>query len=256
MSASVSHSVACLEQGRSTCSVSRPLSVELLAVRWPACLQNQLKVSARIDPSRPLSSSFLLCNACPSVRLTMEKRRESCRSLASSLAKAIENHRQNRSKINAGRGAGAPKIESKSLPGPSRDAPWHPRASGRRLGSASGAPRGVPGAPRERPESLPGHPGTPERATGSAQERAEATKIDAKRRPGAKKSSCSRAVCLRSDVGSIFRRFSSIFGFFAKSANPPKYCACQQKQRFGPSRCESSRSRDVPSKNDENRPQN
>ena len=34
------------------------------------------------------------------------------------------------------------------------------------------------------------------------------------------------------------------------------YHACQSKQRFGPSRCESSRSRDATSKNLENRPEN
>ena len=34
------------------------------------------------------------------------------------------------------------------------------------------------------------------------------------------------------------------------------YCACQQKQRFGPSRCESSRTRDATSKNNENLPEN
>ena len=101
-----------------------------------------------------------------------------------------------------------------------------------------------------------GRPGTPERATWIAWERAEATKIDAKSRPGAKKSSFGRATWLQRSVEANFRRFLPIFGFFAKSANPPKYCACQQKQRFGPSRCESSRSRDVTSKSDENRPEN
>ena len=142
------------------------------------------------------------------------------------------------------------------MPEPSWDTPWHPGASRRRLGSVSGASRGVPGAPRERPGGHQGHPGAPKSAPGSVQERAEATKIDAKSRPGAKKSRFGRATWLQRSVEANFRRFLSVFGFFAKSANPPKYCACQQKQRFGPSRCESSRSRDVTSKSDENRPEN
>ena len=168
----------------------------------------------------------------------------------------LQNECENRAKIGPGRGPGAPKIESKSVPGRSRDAPWRPRASWKHHGSFSGASRDVPGSPRERPGGHQRHPGTPKRAPGSVQERAEATKIDAKSRPGAKKSSFGRATWLQRSVEANFRRFLSIFGFFAKSANPPKYCACQQKQRFGPSRCESSRSRDVTSKSDENRPEN
>ena len=136
----------------------------------------------------------------------------------------------------------------------------------------SQAPQGALSGVPERPWRLSGHsrsapdmdnwespqrrPRTPKRAPGKVQERAEATKIDAKSRPGAKKSSFGRATWLQRSVEANFRRFLSIFGFFAKSANPPKYCACQQKQRFGPSRCESSRSRDVTSKSDENRPEN
>ena len=116
-------------------------------------------------------------------------RRELCRSLTNSLTKSIENHRENRSKIDPRRRLGAPKIDSKSLPGPSRDTPWRPRASRRRLGSVLGASRGVPGAPRERLGVSQGRPGTPERVSWSAWERAEATKIDAKSRPGLKKSS-------------------------------------------------------------------
>ena len=50
-------------------------------------------------------------------------RQELCHSLASSLAKSIENHRKHPAKIDAGRSPGPPKIDSKSLPGPSRDTP-------------------------------------------------------------------------------------------------------------------------------------
>ena len=54
--------------------------------------------------------------------------------------------------ISPERASGAPEIESKSVHGPPRDAPWRPRASQGRLGSILGARQRVPGAPRERPE--------------------------------------------------------------------------------------------------------
>ena len=50
----------------------------------------------------------------------------------------------------------------------------------------------------------------------------------------------------------IFCCFLAIFGSCAKPANPLKYRACRQKQRFSPLCCELSRWRAVPSKNDEN----
>ena len=161
MSVSVSCSLAYVEQGRSTCNASRSLSVEFFALQ-----------------RAPIGAP---------------DRREVWRSLASSLAKSIENHRDNRSKIDPWRGPGAPKIDPKSVPGPSRDTPWRPRVSRRYLGSASGAPQGVPGAPQERPESHQGHAGTPERAPGSVRQRTKATKIDAKSRPGATNSNFWRA---------------------------------------------------------------
>ena len=136
------------------------------------------------------------------------------------LAKSIENHSENRMKIDPRRRLGAPKIESKSLPGPSRETPWHARASRRRLQSVSGASRSVPGALRECPENRQGRPGTPERAPWSARERAKATKIDAKSRPRAEKSSFLCAARSRSIVGAIVCHFSPIFVVSAKSANP------------------------------------
>jgi hypothetical protein len=123
-------------------------------------------------------------------------------------------------------GPGSNQNRAKIGPGTFSGRPEAPRASRRRLGSVSGASRGIPGAPRERPEGPQGCPGTPTRASRSARECAEATKIDAKSRPGATKSSFLRAARSRSTVGAIFRRFVSISGFFAKSANPLKYCAC------------------------------
>ena len=162
------------------------------------------------------------------------------------------NRHETRCKIGPGSGSGHPK----STHNRSREPLGTPRGNQEHPDGVSGASWGVLGAPRECPETVQGHLGTPERAPGSVWERPEETKIDSKSRPGAKKSICFRAVRSRSVVGAIFQRFSSIFGFSVKSANPPKYCACWQKQRFGPSRRESSRSRDITSKNLENRPEN
>ena len=83
------------------------------------------------------------------------------------LAKSIENHSENRSKIDPQRRLGAPKSESKSLPGPSRETPWRERASRRRLRSVSGASRSVPGVLRECLENLKGRPGTQKGHTGA-----------------------------------------------------------------------------------------
>ena len=103
----------------------------------------------------PLSLSLSLLSFFASQRVSVgaPNRRELCRSLTNSRAKSIKNHRENQSKIDPRRRLGAPKIDSKSLPGPSRDTSWRPRASRRRLGSVLGASWGVPGAPRERPRS-------------------------------------------------------------------------------------------------------
>ena len=57
-------------------------------------------------------------------------------------------------------------------------------------------------------------------------------------------------------VRAICRRLCSNSDLFTKFANPPKYRACRSKSRFGPSRCESSRSCYAASKIDENRPEN
>ena len=227
MSVSVSRSLAYVEQGQSTCNVSRSLSVELFCFAACVCHVCLFRFLARSLTSskddRPAMSIALFPSgfyASQRVSVSAPNRRELCRSLANSLAKSIENRHKNRSKIDPRRRLGAPKIDSKSLPGPSRDTPWRPRASRRRLGSVSGASRSVPGAPRKRPEGRQGSPGTPERAPWSAWEHAEETKIDTKSRPGAEKSSFLCAVRSRSIVGAIFRRFSSIFGYSAKFANP------------------------------------
>ena len=116
MCVSVSSSLAYVEQGRSTCNASRSLSVEPFATQ-------------RVCVGEP-------------------NRRECCRSLASSPAESIENHRENPSKIDAGRGPGAPTIDPKSVPRPSWGAPWRQRAFRRRLGSVLGRPQRTPAAPK------------------------------------------------------------------------------------------------------------
>ena len=60
---------------------------------------------------------------------------------------------KNRSQNGPGRSSEAPKIESKSVPGRSWDAPWHPRAFQKRPRSVQGRPRHVPEAPRECPKA-------------------------------------------------------------------------------------------------------
>ena len=149
-----------------------------------------------------------------------------------------------------------PKADPKSLPGPSRDAPGRPGASQERPGGVSGASREVPGASRERPEGPQERPGTPRGAPRSDPERAETAKIGSKSRPGVHKASFVRSERSRSGVEAIFHRFLRFFGFSGKSAKCLKYCACQQKQRFGPSRCEACRSCHATSKSTANQHEN
>ena len=112
---------------------ARTDSVELLAVRWPACLQNQSKVSAIIDPSRPLSSSFLLCNACLSVCLSALTRRQKRRDGGQI---GVKIGVQNRPKI-------APEIDS-GRPKRPRDSQGRSGASKLIVPARSRTPRGTP----------------------------------------------------------------------------------------------------------------
>ena len=135
----------------------------------------------------------------------------------------LQTHGRNRCNMGPGRGPGAPTIEQKSVPGPSWDNPWRHREGRKHLWSVPEASWGIPGVPRQRPGGSPSDPGTPKRTPGGAQERAEASKIDAKWRRGAKKTCLFHATRSRSIVGAISCRFWSIFGVFAKSANPLKH---------------------------------
>ena len=113
------------------------------------------------------------------------------------------------------RGFGSPGTPSRPRNGDS-GALGRPRASQRRLGSVAVARGGVNGAPQDRPKGAPGRPGTPERAPGSVRERAEATQIDAKSRPGTKKSSFLRTVRSQTDFRPIFARFALDFRMIAQ----------------------------------------
>ena len=170
MSVSVFRSVAYVEQGRLTCNVNHYLSVELFCFAACVChvclfrfFARSLTSSKNDRPAMSIAISLSSFFASQRVPVTAPNRREFCRSLANSLAKSIENHRENQSKIDPRRRLGAPKIDSKSLPGPSRDSPWRPRASLRRRGSVLGVSWGVPGTPRER-SRVP--KGAPERQKG------------------------------------------------------------------------------------------
>ena len=76
-------------------------------------------------------------------------------------AKSIEKHYEDRSKIDPRRRTGAPKIDSKSLPGPSRETPWLARASRGRLRSVSGASRSARRVAKDDPGRQKGYPGAP-----------------------------------------------------------------------------------------------
>ena len=112
---------------------------------------------------------------------------------------------ESQSRIGPRRGPGAPRIEPKLIPEPSRDGLHLRRASPRRLGIVSRASRGIPGAPRERPEGPQVRPSMPERSPGTTRKRAESTKIHAESHLRIKKSSFFRAVHLRSDIVAIVR---------------------------------------------------
>ena len=120
MSVLVSRSLAHVEQGRSTCNVSRSLSVELFCFAACVCLMMyvcfgfslaRLRRARTIDmqsQSLSLRRAFLLRGVCLSLHLIVE-----------SLAVRWPTCSQNRSKITM-------KIDRKSMPG---DTSGHPKAS-------------------------------------------------------------------------------------------------------------------------------
>ena len=148
---------------------------------------------------------------------------------------------QNRLKIDPATLSGRP-VVPKSI----RKASWE------RLGSVSGRPRHAPGSPG-------GSPRMARDARRSAREHPGMLRSRQNRRqvaPGSPKLDFFPHAHSRIVAAEIFLRFLSIFGLFVKSAKSPKYRACQQNQGFAHSRHESCRSRNVASKNNENRSQN
>ena len=137
--------------------------------------------------------------------------------------------------------------------GDSLDGPTAPKSASRpsqeRLGSVLGRPRNAPAASRGSPRPPQARKGAP----GGIRERADATKIEAESHSGGKASNLFRAARLGSVVRALLPRVSAILTCFAESANPLKYCASQQKRRFGTGHSESSRPRDGTSKNEEKR---
>ena len=118
MSVSVFRSLAYIKQGRSTCNVNRYLSVELFCFAACVChvclfrfLARSLTSSKDDRPAMSIAISASSLFASQRVPVTAPNRREFCRSLANSLAKSIENHRENQSKIDPQRHLGVPKIE-------------------------------------------------------------------------------------------------------------------------------------------------
>ena len=100
-----------------------------------------------------------------------------------------KNRHANRSKIDPGSSPGAPKIDLKSVPGPTRDAQWHSGTSQSCLGASRERPRRAPGARGESPKAA-------RDAQGDARERSGESRgdqIDAESRPQTKKSSFCRS---------------------------------------------------------------
>ena len=162
------------------------------------------------------------------------------------------NHRnvqKKRCKIYPRGGSSASGIGSKLVAGLYRINLGHPTMFLERLGAPLACPGSAPRVSKEAPGHQKERPGAP----GSAP-----------RRP---KSMPSRVwewkhrvfpVRLLCEAASerFFIDFQRFFVFFANAANPRKCCTCQQKQRFGFSRCESSRPCEGTSNNDRKRIQN
>ena len=139
------------------------------------------------------------------------------------------------------------------MQGHSRASPTH---SGSVLGACWDHPRRAVGVPGGSPRSLKvawerqnGRPGLSRSARGPL----NFTKIDAKFRPGAKKTRLFRATSSKILFAAMFQRFLSVLGFFVECLNLQKYCACRQKQGFGTSQFKSSSLRNAASKDKKKR---
>ena len=165
-------SLACLSRARTVNLQCQSLSLRRAVLLRSVCLScvSACRLRARFRRARTIdlqwqSLSLRRAFLLHSVSVSAPNRRESSRLLANSLAKSIEKHIENRLKIDPQRRPGAPKIDSKSLPGPFRAPRDPPELTGRSSGSsrrarmaAKRAPREPSGDPKGAPGQLPGRP--------------------------------------------------------------------------------------------------
>ena len=193
------------------------------------CKDNRAAMSGAI-----VSSSFLLCNvylsACLVERFASQRVSLGPSESKTRLENRHENRHENRSKIGPGSSPGAPKIDLKSVPGPTRDAQWRSGTSRSRLGASRERPRRAPGAPGESPR-------TARDAQRGARERSGEGRGDQNRRRVA---SASEKIEFFS-LGSFAKRrrtdFSTIFvsfWFFCKVCEPSKVLRLLAKTEVRP----------------------
>ena len=159
-------------------------------------LPSILRENSKIIPGMPRCSCFACVSSQVSCRvsclvLCLVSSRVSCFPGISRIIRIA-------GKINRNSVSEAPQVTQnriKIYPGTLSGRPVAPKRFQDRLGSVSGASWGVPSVPQGHPNSLQRRPGKPARAPGSARERAEATRIDAKSRPGVKTLSFSCEGC-------------------------------------------------------------
>ena len=132
------------------------------------------------------------------------------------------------------------------------------------------APKTVPTTSRERPGSVSGRPRCSPGASGESPWAHRAARKDARERPGARRDDQDRRkvafgtekIAFASRPSSAKHRRSDCspffvdFRFFREIQKTCFVWPWPHETGFGPSRCESSRSRDSTSKNTENRPEN
>ena len=137
---------------------------------------------------------------------------------------------KNRSKTGPGSGPRAPKIDLKSVPGPTRDAQWRSGTSRSRLGASRERPRRAPGAPGESPR-------TARDAQRGARERSGEGRGDQNRRRVASASEKIEFFSLGSFAKRHWTDFSTIFvsfWFFCKVCEPSKVLRLLAKTEVRP----------------------
>ena len=166
-------------------------------------MADRVVVLPRLVSCRVFSSHLV-----PARRIPSRLRRAACRIL-------IENRVP-------GRRPGRPEIVRISTLGPSCVTQEVPEMSRECLGASLDRP----GTAQESRRSGQGRSGRQKRAAERTRDRAEATKIDAKLRPRAKKARFFHATRSQSMLRKNRRQLLPIFRIFAKHANRLKYRAC------------------------------